>query len=449
MKKSRFFSLVLLLILGGLFAQSPFGQGAYAQGVRQVDVLKVKGVINPIVSQYVNRGIERAENEGVECLIIELNTPGGLDKSMRTIIERMLSAKVPVVVYVSPPGARAASAGAFIGIASDILAMAESTNIGAAHPVDLGGKITKTMSEKITSDAAAYIRSIAVKRGRNAVWAEKAVRKSLSLSGEEAVKQKVADLSANNLEDLLNKLDGKKVKGSYGIKVLKTKGAKVKEIKMTFQERLLHDISDPNVAYILMMLAIYGLIYELANPGAIFPGVVGGICLILAFFALESLPVNLAGIFLILLGIGLFIGELKTPGIGVFAVGAVISLFLGSLMLFSSSGPYLNISVSLSLIIAFVTFTTFFFLFAVSMGIKALKSKVTSGTEGMVGRKGIAKTNLSPDGMILVEGEDWSAQAEEGEIKIGEEVEVIGVEGLKLKVKKRQKVGSEEGKKSP
>lgn len=403
---------------------------------KEVIVLKVKGVINPIITTYIEKGIKEAEKVNAECIVIELNTPGGLDKSMRDIVEVMLASPVPTVVYVYPPGARAASAGVFIGVAANILAMAPGTNIGAAHPVDISGKLSKEMSEKVANDASAYIKSIAEKKGRNIVWVEKAVKESKSITEKEAVKLKVADLIAKDLSDLLKKIDGKKVKGNFGTKILNTKEVNIKRINLQFPQRLLHDISEPNVAYILLMIGIYGMIYELANPGAILPGVIGGICLLLAFFALESLPINLVGIFLILLGIGLFIAELKTPGFGALVTGAVISLFLGSLMLFSSSGPYFTPQVSLSLIIIFVAFTTFFFLFALSYGIKALRMKITSGKEGMIEKTGITKETLNPYGIVLVEGEDWGAESEDGMIEKGEKIKVTGVEGLKLKVKK-------------
>lgn len=403
---------------------------------KEVVVLKVKGVINPVIVNYIKKGIEEAERIRAECIVIELNTPGGLDRSMREIVETMLSSYVPTVVFVYPPGARAASAGVFIGVSANILAMAPQTNIGAAHPVDISGRLSKEMSEKIANDAAAYIKSIAEKKGRNIFWVEKAVKESKSITEKEAVKLKVADLIARDLKDLLEKIDKREVKGVFGTKKLNTKGVKIKKIELKFPQKFLHDISDPNVAYILLMIGIYGIIYELANPGAILPGVIGGICLLLAFFALESLPVNLVGIFLILLGIGLFIAELKTPGFGTLATGAVISLFLGSLMLFSSSGPYFTPKVSMSLIITFVAFTSFFFLVAISYGIKALRKKPVTGREVLVGKTGIAKQFLNPYGIVLVEGEDWNAESEEGPIEKNERVKVTGVEGLKLKVKK-------------
>lgn len=401
-----------------------------------VYTLKVDGIINPIITEYLNRGITKAEENRAECIIIQLNTPGGLDTSMRKIVERMFSSKVPTVVWVAPVGARAASAGIFVCLAADIIAMAEGTNLGAATPVSFGEKMSKAVSDKITNDAAAYARALAKKRKRDEKFAEDAVRKGKSIPVSDALKIKFVDIKANNLKTLLEKLHEREVKGKFGKKILNTKDAEVVHLKMTFQEKFLHDISHPNIAYILMMIATYGLIYELANPGAILPGVVGAIALLLALFSLESLPINLAGLLLILLGIAFFIIELKTAGFGVLAAGGIISLFLGSLMLFSSSGPYLTTSVSLEIILVFVITTTIFFLVVLHLAIKALKSKVTSGIESIIGKTGITKEDLSPYGTVLIAGEDWKAESVSGDIQKGEKIKVVGIEGLKVKVEK-------------
>lgn len=411
-----------------------FSDASFSRPV--IYVLKVEGIINPVVTQYINRGINRAEDNRAEGIIIQLNTPGGLDTSMRKIVERMFESKVPTVVYVAPAGARAASAGIFICLAADIIAMADGTNLGAAHPVAFGEKMSKTISDKVTNDAAAYARALAKKRKRDMKFAEDAVRKSKSIPVEEALKIKFVDIRANNLKTLLHLLHKREVKGKFGKRILNTKDAEIVYLNMRFQEKFLHDISHPNIAYILMMIATYGLIYELANPGSILPGVVGAISLLLALFALESLSINLAGLFLILLGIGLFIIELKTPGFGVLLTGGVISLFLGSLMLFSSSGPYLTTSVSLEIIITFVALTAIFFLVIINLAIKALKGKVLTGPQAIVGKVGISKTALSPYGTVLVYGEDWEAEAISEDIKEGEKVKVVEVDGLKLKVSK-------------
>lgn len=403
---------------------------------REIVVLEVNGTINPLISAYIEKGIKEAKSIRAECLIIFLDTPGGLDISMRTIIKAILSSDVPVVVYVYPSGARAASAGAFIGISANILAMAPGTNIGAARPIDLSGKISDALSEKITNDASAYIKSLSEKRGRNSEWAEKAVRESKSITENEAVKLNIADFIAKNLSDLLKKLNGIKVTGDFGTKIINTEDAHIQKINLKFHQKFLHSISDPNVAYILLMIGFYGIIYELASPGAIFPGVIGAICLLLAFFALESLPINIVGIFLILLGIGLFIAELKTPGFGALFTGAIISLFLGSLMLFSTSSPYFRPRVGIHLIMIFVAFSAFFFLFALSSGIKALRAKPISGKEYLIGKIGYVKEKLEPTGIVLVEGEDWTAESINGMIEQCEKIIVLEIEGLKLKVKK-------------
>ncbi len=405
----------------------------------EVMVLKVDGVINPLISAYIKEGIKKAEELMAECIIIELDTPGGLDQSMRSIIKEILSAKLPVVVYVYPSGARAASAGVFIGISANVLAMSPGTNIGAAHPIDLSGKISDALSEKITNDAAAYIKSIAEKRGRNSIWVQEAVRESKSITESEAFKMRVADLIASDLKDLLIKIDGWKVNGEFGEKILKTKDSHIVFYELRFYQKFLHSISDPNVAYILLMIGFYGIIYELASPGAIFPGVLGAICLLLAFFALESLPINIVGIFLIILGIGLFIAELKTPGFGALATGAIVSLFLGSLMLFSTSSPYFRPQVAINLIIIFVGFTAFFFLFALSYALKALRAKPISGKEALIGKVGVAKDELNLDGIVHIEGEEWGAESEDGIIKEGEKVVVSRIEGLKVIVKKEKR----------
>ncbi|OGL00816.1 MAG: hypothetical protein A3D33_16600, partial [Candidatus Rokubacteria bacterium RIFCSPHIGHO2_02_FULL_73_26] len=298
--------------------------------------LDIDGVINPVTLRLVGVAIERAEAEGAQALLIQLDTPGGLERSMRGIVQRILNARIPVIVYVAPTGARAASAGVFITMAAHVAAMAPATNIGAASPVALGGGADKTMMKKIENDAAAFIRSVALERGRNADWAEKAVRQAVSITEREAVKLKVVDLIADSVPDLLAKIDGRTVKTVAGTVTLATRGARVKAIEIGFRDRFLNVITDPNVAYILMMLGMLGLFFELSNPGVILPGVVGGISLILAFFAFQSLPINYAGLLLILFGIVLFIAEIKVVSHGVLAIGGTISMALGSMMLFET-----------------------------------------------------------------------------------------------------------------
>ncbi|MEJ5351679.1 MAG: nodulation protein NfeD [Melioribacteraceae bacterium] len=411
----------------------------------KIFVIKIDGTINPVTASFIHNSIQKVKQEKAECLIIQLNTPGGLLKSTRLIVSDFLSSEIPVVVYVYPSGAQAASAGVFITLASHIAAMAHGTNIGAAHPVMMseGGTQNKKdstdiMMEKATNDAAAFIRSIAEKRHRNIDWAEKAVRQSLSLSETEALKENVIDLISKNLDSLIIQLDGKKVETADGIKTINTKNAKIDFIEMTIIQKILDIVSDPNIAYILLMIGIYGLIFELSNPGSILPGIVGVICLVLAFYSLHTLPINYAGLGLILFAIILFIAEIKVVSHGLLAAGGIISFVIGSLMLMDTdiSSDFLNIS--LSVIITVTILTAFFFLFAVGKGISAQRRKPTTGTEGMIGETGKAISKISPDsaGQILLHGEIWSAECKNGEINPGEKVKVIGRVDLKLIVEK-------------
>ncbi|MCG2720490.1 MAG: nodulation protein NfeD, partial [Thermodesulfovibrionales bacterium] len=332
-------------------------------------VITVNGAINPVVSEYLNKTILKANEKKVEALVIELDTPGGLDTSMRTIVKDIIASEVPVIVFVSPSGSRAASAGAFITLAAHIAAMAPGTNIGAAHPVGVGEKMDKTMSEKATNDAAAYIRSLAEKRGRNAQWAEDAVRKSISSTEKEALEQNVIDLVANNLNSLLSDIDGRNIETIMGEKILHTKDAAVQREEIGIRQKILGFISDPNVAYMLMLLGFYGLFFELTNPGSLFPGVLGGICLILAFYAFQTLPVNYAGLLLIILAIILFILEVKIISHGVLTIGGIIAMIIGSLMLFDSPAPFMKLS--LAVILPAVAITTLFFTLTFRLAFKA------------------------------------------------------------------------------
>ena len=298
--------------------------------------IDLEGVISPVTLRLIGLAIDRAQAERAQALVVQLDTPGGLERSMRSIVQRMMNAEVPVIVFVGPTGARAASAGVFITMAAHVAAMAPATNIGAASPVAIGGNADKTMMKKIENDAAAFIRTVALERGRNADWAEKAVRQAVSITEREAVKLKVVDLVADSVPDLLEKLDGRTVKLAKGTTTLATKGAPVRPIEIGFRDRFLNVITDPNVAYVLMMLGMLGLFFELSNPGVILPGVIGGISLILAFFAFQSLPINYAGLLLILFGIVLLVAEIKVVSHGVLAIGGVVSMALGSLMLFDA-----------------------------------------------------------------------------------------------------------------
>lgn len=400
--------------------------------------IRVDGVIAPSSARYILRAIREAQSARAPALVIELDTPGGLLKSMDEITKAMLNAKVPVIVYVSPQGARAASAGVFVTYASHLAAMAPATHIGAAHPVAVGqDQPDPTMLEKVTNDSVANIRTIARRRGRNADWAEQAVRKSVSIDEDEAVKLDVVDLIATDLNDLLIKVDGRTVVTEAGNVTLSTRAKAVRPISMDATEKFLDLISDPNIGLILMTIAIYGIIFELSNPGAILPGVVGGIALILALASFAVLQVNVAGVALILLSVVFFIADIKVPGHGVLTVGGVIAFFLGALLLTERQAPFLRVSLQLALFMAVLT--GMFFLFAVSAGIRAQKGPVRMGSESLVGAEGIARTDLSPEGMVYVAGEMWTAKTDTGQIPEGQRVEVIGIDGLRLRVRPAQR----------
>ncbi len=412
---------------------------AAAQAPRVIDVITVDGVINPVSANFITDAIDRAEKERAEALIIRLDTPGGLMQSMRQITKAMLNTSVPVVVYVAPPGARAASAGVFITYAAHLAAMAPSTNIGAAHPVSIGGggagDTTSVMSEKITNDAVAQIKGLAERRGRNAKWAEEAVRRSVSITASEALKLNVINFISPNLDTLLAQLDGVTVEVAAGQRTLHTLGATVRELEMSWRERLLDKIADPNIAYILLLIGIYGLFFELWNPGTIFPGVVGALSLVLAFFAMQVLPVNWAGVLLIIIAVILFILEVKITSYGLLTIGGVVSMLVGSLMLFHGpEGPLEPVlRVSRPLILSAVATTAAVFVLVMGLVVKAHRAKVTTGKEGLVGEIGVARTDIAPEGDINVHGEIWHATSDEP-IAAGHKVRVVAVEGLSVRV---------------
>jgi len=408
---------------------------ATAAGAQTVTTLELDGVISPITVRLVSAAIERSRADGATALVILLDTPGGLERSMRSIVREMLNAPVPVVVYVSPTGARAASAGAFITIAAHVAAMAPATNIGAAHPVAAGGgAVDKESMRKIENDAAAFIRSVARERGRNVDWAEKAVRTSVSATEREALKLGIIDLVADNLPQLLERIDGREVRTAAGPVTLRTRGAVVRPVEIGWRDKFLAVITDPNVAYVLLMLGMLGLFFELANPGVILPGIIGGICLILAFFAFQTLPINWAGLLLILFGIVLLIAEIKVVSHGVLTIGGVIAILLGSVMLVNTSE--LPIRVSWTVIIPVVAVTAGIFVFAISAGVRAQMSRPTTGAAGLLSEVGEVKTAIDPEGAVLVRGELWTAVANGPGIGVGERVRVVGVEGLKLRVER-------------
>jgi membrane-bound serine protease (ClpP class) len=399
-----------------------------------VSTLELDAVIGPVTVRLVAGAIEQARKDGATALVILLDTPGGLERSMRSIVRDMLSSPVPVVVYVSPTGARAGSAGVFITLAAHVAAMAPATNIGAAHPVAVGGggQADKESMKKVENDAAAFIRSIALERGRNVDWAEKAVRQSVSATEREAMKLGIIDLIAESLPDLLAKIDGRQVKTAAGPVTLQTKGATVKAVEVGWRDRFLALITDPNIAYILLMLGMLGLFFELANPGVILPGVIGGIALILAFYAFQTLPINWAGLLLILFGIVLLLAEIKVVSHGVLTIGGVIAILLGSVMLVNT--PELPLRVSWAVIVPVVATTAGVFVFLVGAGVRAQLQRPATGPEGLVGAVAVARTPLDPEGQVFVDGALWRAVSDAGRVEEGERVRVVGVDSLTLRV---------------
>jgi len=428
------FKLLSLLFLIMLFPLS------LSAGVPQVSVVTVNGPINPVTADYLRRNLQEAANRGDRLLLIEMDTPGGLDSSMRGIVKDIFASPVPVAVFVAPSGARAASAGAVIAISADISAMAPGTNIGAAHPVAIGEKPDKVMEAKLLNDAEAYLEGIARKRGRNVDLAKKMVRESISIAAEKALAENVIDLIADNRQDLMQKLEGRHIMHEGRETVLRLGGVQLLHHEMGTRESILNAISDPNVAYVLMMLGLMGLFFELSNPGVILPGVIGGISLILALFAFQTLPVNYAGVLLILLAIVLFIAEIKIVSHGMLTVGGVIAMLLGSLLLFQTPESYLR--VSWSVILPTVIMTTLFFVFAATKAVSAHRHKPVTGREGLVGEEGSAVTDIMPDGKVFVRGEYWDAESSE-RISKGEKVVVTAMEGLRVKVRKELTVKGE------
>ena len=428
---------VLLAVAAALLlaAMAPGFVLQAAEEKRVVDVVTVNEVITPPIGEYILKSVKQAAESGSEAIVIQLDTPGGLDLSMRDIIKECLNASVPVIVYVSPSGARAASAGVLITISAHVAAMAPGTNIGAAHPVAMGmGKADETMMEKVENDAVAYGRGIAEQKGRNADWIEEAIRKSVSVTAEEALKLKVIDLIATDMGDLLAKIDGREVKLVSGSRVLKTKGAEVNRKEMGFREKVLITISNPNIAFILFLLGLAGLYFEFSSPGVVLPGIIGGISLILAFFAFQTLPVNYAGILLIIFAVILFIAEIKVVSHGILTMGGVVSLVLGSIMLFESPDPALR--VSWSVLIPAVTIVSLFFIAVISIAVRAQMRKVHTGGEGMIGAIGESLSDIHEQGKVLIRGEYWNAFSK-APIGKGKRVEVVDVKELKIEVEER------------
>jgi membrane-bound serine protease (ClpP class) len=405
-----------------------------------VYVLTIKGTINPVLVDYIERGIELAEDENAQALIIQLDTPGGLDSAMRDIVQVIVNSHVPVVVYVSPAGARAASAGVFITMSAHVAVMAPNTAIGAAHPVSIGENgeqaMSETMENKVLNDAAAYIRGIAEAHGRNMEWAEKAVRESVSATEQEALELNVIDMISPDLETLVKQLDGRQVTLLNNQQItLQTAGAVIIDTPMKWMENFLYTIADPNIAYLLMSIATLGIMAEIFNPGLIFPGIIGGISLLLSFYSLGVLPVNIAGVLLIVLAAGLFIGEVISTTTGIFTAGGIVALVAGSLMLFKGASPVFQIDPWL---IASVTiFVAGFMSFLVWNAVRVHRKQPFFGREELISKTAIARTDLNPEGFVFFKGESWTAISESGEIKKGEPVEIKRIEGLTLYVVKK------------
>jgi len=420
----------LLLLIAFLFPLLP----SYSIA-RDILFVTLDGVVNPVMADYLDDVLKEASSKNAEAVVIQLDTPGGLDLSMREMVKDIFASEVPVVVYVAPAGSRAASAGVFITYAAGVSAMAPGTNIGSAHPVSMGGKMDETMAKKVENDAVAYIKGIASKRGRNAEWAEKAVRESVNVTAEEALKLGVIDMVASTKEELFTKLDGMLVDTASGAVTLEMRGAVVTEVEMSLRYRILNAISNPNVAYILMIIGMAGIYFELSNPGAVFPGVIGAVCLVLAFYAFQTLPINYAGLLLIGLGIIFFIVELMVVSYGLLTIAGVVSLLLGSLMLFDSPAPYFQISIWV--ILPAIILMTAVILGAMYYAVKIHRRKPVSGQEEMSGAFGVASEDFGGEreGSVFIEGEYWNAVAD-GQIQKGDKVAVVEVKGLLLKVKK-------------
>jgi len=425
-------TVLLLLAVTAIQAQTPAGP--------RVHVLTIKGTINPVLVDYVGRGIADAEKDGAQLMVIQMDTPGGLDTAMRDIIQKIVNAKVPVAVYVAPSGARAASAGVYITLSAHVAAMSPNTAIGAATPVQMGAEgVQQTpdeMKRKIINDAAAYIRSLAESHGRNADWAERAVRDGVSITEREALKLNVIDLVSPDLNSFLTQLDGKQVKMLDGTtRTLQTRNPTLVQVKMRAIESFLYAIADPNIAFILLSIAALGITIEIFNPGLIFPGVIGAICGVLAFYALGQLPVNIAGILLIVLAIIFFVAEALTATFGILLIGGIISLIIGGLILFQGGSPVFRVDPWLIAIVTIILVGVFFFV--ISRVVRAHRKQATTGREELVGKVAVARTALDPEGLVFFKGERWEAISEAGKIEPGEEVVITKMDGLKLYVTKK------------
>lgn len=420
----------------------PGGKAAAATSI--VHLLRIEGTIGPIVADYLAEELAMAEDAGADLVILELDTPGGLDTAMRQMIRDMLASPVPVAVFVAPDGARAASAGVFLLMAAHLAAMAPATNVGAAHPVNMGGEMDSTMAEKVTNDAVAYLQSLAKKRGRNIEWSETVVRHSVSVTAAEALELGVIDLVAEDVQDLLERADGHVVTGEKSL-TLRTRNAVIEERPMNWRAKFLQRITDPTVAYILLMLGFYGLFFELSNPGSLFPGIVGAICLLLAFLAFQSLPVNYVGVILIVLGLLLLLLEIKVTSYGTLTLGGVGALVLGSILLFDPANPFG--SLPLRIITPVVIFTVLFFLVIVGLGLAAQRRRPSTGLEALTGQEAEILTSEGESagtfkGRLQIQGEIWEYRSRR-ECRPGDSVKVVGAQGRVLLVAPQQDFDSD------
>ncbi|HON58786.1 MAG TPA: nodulation protein NfeD [Smithella sp.] len=430
-RKITMIFFLMVCVLGGMTVSAQDGAPAY-------NVITVDGIITSPTAAYVARSIHEAQKDNASGLIILLDTPGGMDTAMRDIAKSILNAPLPVIVFVYPSGARAASAGVIITTAAHVAAMAPGTNIGAAHPVAIGiggaGNLDKTMSKKVENDAAAYARSIARTRGRSEEWVEKAVRKSESITAEEALKLKVIDYVAPDIPSLLGMMDGKEVNVAGVKKRINAKNAETRTKEMGTREEIMATISDPNISYILLLIGLAGLYFELSTPGAILPGVIGGISLLLAFFGLSTLSVNYAGILLIIFAVILFIAEIKIMSHGMLTVGGIISLTLGSLMLFDSPEPALRLS--FRVLIPAIVVASAFFVVVIILAVKAQMRRKFTGAEAMIGAEAEVVKDIDTEGEVFVMGEYWKARSDR-RIPKGAKVRIVRIEGLKLVVEEK------------
>lgn len=389
--------------------------------------------ITPVTRTFFEDTIEKAEKRGAAAVLIELNTPGGLLDATRDIVTDFYQSPVPIIVWVGPAGARAASAGTFVTMAAHVAAMAPGTNIGAASPVTMGGgSPDSTMAHKLFEDTAAFARSIAERRGRNVEWAEEAVRQARSITEQEAVKRGVVDFAASSPDEVLKLADGRTVTLLDGDRELRLAGARLERRDLGIRFRILSLLANPNVAYILLMFGMYGLFFELANPGSVLPGVIGVVFLILAFYSMQTLPLNLAGLLLIVTGLVLFLLEAHITSFGLLTVGGIVCTVLGAIMLFDSPIPALRVSLLVAIPLAIVT--TLFFVVAVGLSVRTMRTRPTTGREGMIGARGTARTEIAPQGTVEVHGELWRAESDTP-LAAGDPVEVLGMEGLLLRVR--------------